>query len=139
MTIINIDNINPSFGRKVSLKNVQKSVDKLAKDLNTTPEMLAGAGSATALSTSEGALMTANYSGLAKALPVNVSIPLSTGAASSTGYEAYLSNAKKAAKKEVQKAKRNGEPIPEQSDPDFVKAAGKNIWQRLKTLLKIGQ
>ena len=137
MNVNKIDN-NPTFGERVKLNGLKQGVEKLAKDLGTTPEMLAGAGSVGALSSSAGALATANYSGLEKVLPINVSLPLGTGIASTAGYKFLVGNAKKVAEQEAKNAKRRGVKVVEnQTDPDFIKAIFNNLKDRLKNIWKI--
>ena len=139
MQVNKIEN-NPNFGERVKLNTLKKSAEKLAKDLGTSPEMLAGTASVGTLSSSAVSLATANYSGLAKVLPVNVSLPISTGVTSTVGYKAYVNKAQKAAKQEAINAKRRGESVSEnQTDPDFLKAIFNNLKERFNTLFKINK
>ena len=137
MNVDKLDN-NTTFGQRVKFNTLTKSAEKLAKDLGTTPEMIAGAASVGSLSSSASVLAAANYSGLEKILPINVSLPLGTGIASTAGYESFVGHARKVAEQEAKNAKRRGaEVVENQTDPDFVKAIYRNLKERLKNIWKI--
>lgn len=133
MNVNKIDNTQ-TFGERVKLK----ALKDIAQNLGTTPEMLTGAASVGSLSSSAGALAAANYSGLAKILPINVSLPLGTGIASTAGYKSLVGHARKVAEQEAKNAKRRGaEVVENQTDPDFIKVILKNFKERLKNIWKI--
>ena len=133
MKVDTTDN-NLAFGARVKLNKVSKSLKEISNNIGTSPEMLVSSGSLGSMSSEAGALATANYSGLAEVLPINVSIPVSTGVTSTAGYKTYLGVAKNAAEKEAKAAMRKCEEIPEQADPDFIKVIYQNIKDRAKNL-----
>ena len=137
MQINKMDN-SPKFGERIKLNNLEKSLSKIAKDLGTEPEMLVGAASISGLSSSAASLATGNYSGLAKVLPINVSIPLGTAIASTVGYKSLVGNAKNAMEQQAKNAKRRGGEVPEQIDPNFLKAVFKNLKERFMNIWKLG-
>ena len=139
MKICKIDN-STSFGERVRLKNIEQGFKKMAKEIGCEPEMLAGATSVAGLASSAASLATGNYSGLAKVLPINVSIPLSTTVVSSAGYKILADKAKDEAKREAINAKRRGEPVSEdKGDADLGKVIIDNIKDRLKSLFKVNK
>lgn len=136
MNINKVDN-SLTFGQRAKMMTVEQKLKKMAESLGTTPEMLVGAGSVASLSSSALALGTGNYSGLEKFLPINISIPLGSGIASTVGYRSSVNTARAKLDQMAKNAKRRGEEVLEnQTDPDFIKAIFMNLRERIRNLGK---
>ncbi len=132
-------NNSKSFGARYRLNDLEKSLDKVAKNIGVQPEMIVGTAALSGLSSSAGAVATANYSGLAKILPINVSIPLGTALASTASYKSFVCNARNTMEQQAKNAKRKGEAVTQQADPDFIKIISKNLKERFLNIFKLNR